>query len=95
MIGLFLYFSTLFLPRVFRPKQFGFLAYPRPSFARRLSASPPRRLSGLCGGVLDPSPRPGLSHLLWQVVPGYSDSGSSLIGEKIELYSLNEISILE
>ena len=82
MIGLFLYFSTLFLPRVFRPKQFGFLAYPRPSFARRLSASPAGASLVSAEVSLTRSPRPGLSHLLWQVVPGYSDSGSSLIGGK-------------
>ena len=45
---------------------------------------------------LSRSPRPGLSHLLGPVVPSYSDSRSSLIGEKkIELYALNEISIFQ
>ena len=53
MIGLFLYFSTLFLPRVFRPKQI--VSWHTPDQASHVVSLLPRlRLSGLCGGVLDP-----------------------------------------
>ena len=69
-------------PSCFQTEAVWFPGIPQTKLRTSSLCFPPRRLSGLCGGVLDPSPRPGLSHLLWQVVPGYSDSGSSLIGGK-------------